>query len=296
VRVRATAVNRADLLQTYGLYPAPPGAPPDIPGLELAGVVDALGEGVTEFSVGDRVFGLVGGGAYAEHVVVHARTVSRIPDGLGFHEAAAVPEAFITAYDAMVTRAALAPGETVLIHAAASGVGTAAIQIALVLGARPIGTSRTAEKIERARELGLRDAIVVNGGRFESEVLRLAPKGANVIVELVGGNYLVEDIACAASRGRIVIVGLVGGARAELDMGSVLRKRLSIYGTVLRSRPLAEKIEVNDMFTRELVPRLARKELVPVIDRVVGLSRAAEALEYVEKNQGFGKVVLEIGD
>src|SRR5262249_51369359 len=155
---------------------------------------------------------------------------------------------FITAYDAMVTRATLAPGETVLIHAAASGVGTAAIQIARALGARPIGTSRTADKLERARKLGLADAIVVRDARFDNEVRQLAPKGGDVILDLVGGNYLGDDIACAASRGRIVILATLGGAHAELALGSVLGKRLSIYGSVLRSRPLSEKIEVNETF------------------------------------------------
>jgi putative PIG3 family NAD(P)H quinone oxidoreductase len=295
VRVRATAVNRADVLQTYGRYPAPPGVPPDIPGLELAGEIDTLGAGTVGLSVGDRVFGLVGGGAYAEQIVMDARTVAKIPDALGFREAAAVPEAFITAYDAMVTRAGLRAGESVLIHAVASGVGTAALQIARTLGARPIGTSRTKDKLDRARALGLTDALLVETADFAPAVTRMTGgKGADVVLELVGASYFAADVACAAHRGRIVVVGLVGGAKVELDLGVVLRKRLSIHGTVLRARPLEEKVEVTQTFAREIVPRLARGELAPVVDRVFDLSHAGDALTYIEENRGFGKVVLEV--
>ncbi len=170
VRVRATAVNRADLVQRVGAYPAPPDAPRDIPGLELAGEVDAIGEGVTAVKVGDRVFGLAGGGTYAEQVVVHARTLVRMPEGLAFAEAAAIPEAFVTAYDAMVVQGGLAAGETVLVHAAGSGVGTAAIQIARVVGAFPIGTARSASKLDRARPMGLSEGILVEEGKFAEKV------------------------------------------------------------------------------------------------------------------------------
>src|SRR5580698_9344896 len=166
VRVRATAVNRADLLQRMGMYPAPPGSPRDIPGLEIAGEVDAVGEDVTDRKPGERVFGVVGGGAYAEYLIVHARTLAPMPPGLSFTDAAAVPEAFVTAWDAMVDQARLGAGETVLVQAAGSGVGTAAIQIAKAIGARSIGTARTADKLERARALGLDEGIVAEGGKF----------------------------------------------------------------------------------------------------------------------------------
>jgi putative PIG3 family NAD(P)H quinone oxidoreductase len=295
VRVRATAVNRADLLQRMGAYPAPPDAPQDIPGLEFAGEVDVAGEGVTDLGPGDRVFGLCGGGAYAEALVAHARGVARIPDGLSFAEAAAVPEAFITAWDAMVVQAGLGAGESVLIHAAGSGVGTAAVQIARAVGARAIGTSRTRDKLERARALGLDEAFLVEGGAFAEAVLRATGgRGPDVIVELVGGGYLAEDLACVAPRGRIVLVGLTGGARADLDLGRLMRQRAQITGTVLRARPLEEKIAAVQQLARHLVPLLARGTLRPVVDRVLPLARAGEAHAHVASNAGFGKVVLEV--
>src|SRR5579863_2120459 len=222
VRVRGTAVNRADLLQRLGMYPAPPGSPTDIPGLEIAGEVDLVGEGVTHLARGDRVFGIVGGGGYAEQIVVHARALARVPSGMGLTDAAAIPEAFITAWDAMIGQARLTAGETVLVHAAGSGVGTAALQIARAVGARVIGTARTPEKVGRARELGLGEAIVVQGGVFADEVLaRTAGRGVDVVVELVGGGYVSEDIACIAPGGRIVIVGAMAGARAEVDLAAL---------------------------------------------------------------------------
>jgi NADPH:quinone reductase len=292
VRVRATAVNRADLLQRIGAYPAPPDAPSDIPGLEFAGEIDAVGEGVADRQVGDRVFGLCGGGAYAEHLVAHARALATIPAGMSFTDAAAVPEAFITAWDAMVSQAKLAAGETVLIHAAGSGVGTAAVQIARAIGARSVGTARTAAKLERARALGLDEGVTVERGSFAARVKEICG-GVDVVLELVGGPYLVEDLACVAARGRIVVVGLMAGTRAELDLALILRKRLHITGTVLRARPLEEKIAVTQTFARHVVPLLARGALAPVVDRVLPLARAADAHQAMAANEGFGKIVLE---
>jgi NADPH2:quinone reductase len=293
VRVRATAVNRADLLQRMGAYPAPPDAPPDIPGLELAGEVDAVGEGVVELAPGDRVFGLCGGGAYAEAVVVPARTAIAMPAGLSFTDGAAVPEAFITAWDALVTQAGLAAGETVLVHAVGSGVGTAAVQIARAIGARSIGTARTADKLARARALGLDHGVLVEDGKFAAAVME-ASAGADVVLELVGGSHLVEDLACVAPRARIMLVGLLAGARADVDLRVVLNKRLRLTGTVLRARPLEEKIAASQAFARHVVPLLARGVLRPIVDRVLPLAAAGEAHGYVASNQGFGKVVLEI--
>lgn len=288
VRVHATAINRADLLQRMGAYPAPADAPQDIPGLEYAGVIDALGEGVTGWQVGDRVFGLCGGGSYAEQLVTHARAVARIPEGLSFTDAAALPEAFITAWDAMVTQAHLGAGETVLISAVGSGVGCAAVQLARAIGARSVGTARTAGKLERARALGLDLGVVPDDGRFAKAV------GApDVILELVGGAYLAEDLACIASRGRLVLVGLMAGARAELDLGLVLRKRVSLIGTVLRSRPLEEKIAAMQAFSRHVVPLIARGTIAPVVDRVMPFEEAAAAHAFVASNESFGKVVLD---
>jgi NADPH2:quinone reductase len=313
VRVRATAVNRADVMQRMGTYPAPPGAPPDIPGLELAGEVDAIGEGVTDVAPGDRVFGIVGGGAYAEQVVVHARTLARMPAGMSFTDAAAVPEAFLTAWDAMVAQAHLTSGEVVLVHAAGSGVGTAGWQIALAIGARPIGTTRASraptgaagtagpdgaarpDKLERARALGLKEGIVVEGGVFAKAVLaRTGGRGVDVVLELVGGAYVSEDLACLAHRGRIVVVGAMGGGRAELDLGMLMRKRAEIRGTMLRSRPLEEKIVAARALERHLVPLFESGALRPVVDRVLPLAQAADAHRAMQADETFGKVVLEV--
>jgi len=294
VRVMATAVNRADLLQRAGHYPAPLDVPPDVPGLEYAGVVEALGAGVTDWQAGDRVFGLVGGGAYADQLITHARTLTRIPPNLSFLEAGAVPEAFITAYDAMVGQAGLAPGETVLISAVGSGVGTAALQLARAMGARTIGTARTQAKLERAIAMGLTHGIEARDGQFATRVLELTGGGgAHAILELVGGAYLAEDVACAAHLAHIVLVGMLGGSRAALDWGLVLQKRLTVRGTVLRSRPLEEKIATARSFARHVVPLLASGQVVPVIDQVMPLSRAADAHAYIASNAGFGKVVLD---
>jgi putative PIG3 family NAD(P)H quinone oxidoreductase len=295
VRIRATAVNRADVLQRMGMYPAPAGAPVDIPGLELAGEVDAIGEGVTDVAAGDRVFGIVGGGAYAEQVVVHARTLAHMPRGMSFTDAAAVPEAFLTAWDAMVAQARLASGEVVLVHAAGSGVGTAGFQIALAIGARPIGTARSADKLRRARELGLKEGIVVEGGAFAKEVLgRTGGRGVDVVLELVGGGYVPEDLACLALRGRIVVVGTMGGGSAALDLHLLMRKRAEVRGTMLRSRPLEEKILAARALERHLVPLFESGALKPVVDRVLPLAKAADAHRAMQDNDSFGKLVLEV--
>jgi NADPH2:quinone reductase len=296
VRVRATALNRADLLQRMGAYPAPPDAPADIPGMELAGEVDALGEGVTDLAVGDRVFGLVGGGSYAEQVVAHARTMSKMPDAMSFEDAAAIPEAFITAYDAMVTQAGLASGESILVTAVGSGVGTAAAQLSRALGARCIGTARTAAKLERARALGVDEGIVPDEAGHFADAARKATggRGVDVVLELVGGAYLAEDVACAAPRGRIVLVGLMAGARVDLDLSAVLRKRLVVRGTMLRMRPLEEKIAVAQSFARHVVPLFAAGKLRAVVDDVLPLERAADAHARMASNEGFGKIVLTV--
>jgi putative PIG3 family NAD(P)H quinone oxidoreductase len=290
IRVRATAINRADLLQRIGAYPAPADAPPDIPGLEYAGEVDALGPGVERLAVGDRVFGLVGGGGYAEALVAHERTVARIPEGMSFEHAAAVPEAFITAHDAIVGQAGLRGGETLLVHAVGSGVGTAAVQLGRALGVFVIGTARTADKLERARELGLGAGVVAQGGKFADAVRKHGEPG--VVLELIGGPYLDEDIRAAAVLGRIVLVGLLAGGRNEIDLGGILRKRLRIFGTVLRARPLEEKIAAMRSFESHVVPLLQRGLIAPVIDTVMDLDQAAAAHERMASNAGFGKIVL----
>ncbi|TMQ05095.1 MAG: NAD(P)H-quinone oxidoreductase [Deltaproteobacteria bacterium] len=290
IRVRATAINRADLLQRMGAYPAPPDAPPDIPGLEFAGEVEALGPGVERLAVGDRVFGLVGGGGYAEELVAHERTVARIPDGLSFEHAAAIPEAFITAHDAIVGQAGLRGGEILLVHAVGSGVGTAAVQLGRALGVFVIGTARTPDKLERARALGMNAGVVPDGDRF-ADAVRTHGEPA-VVLELIGGRYVDEDIRAVQVLGRIVLVGLLAGARAEIDLSGILRKRVRIFGTVLRARPLEEKIAAMRTFEAQVVPLLQRGLIAPVIDTVMDLDQAAAAHQRMASNAGFGKIVL----
>lgn len=294
VRLKAAGINRADVMQRMGHYPSPVDAPPDIPGLEYAGIIESLGQGVSDLNVGDRVFGLAGGGTYAECVVVNANTVSPIPDNLSFVEAAAVPEAFVTAYDAMISQCRLQSGETVLIHAVGSGVGLAAIQIANLIGAGTIGTARTESKIHEAKKRGLEHGIVVEHGQFAAEVKKHRESGVEVVLELVGGHYLSEDVHCAANKGRIIIVGLMAGLRCELDMGAVLRKRLNIRGTTLRMRPLEEKIIAAKILSNNLVPLFAKKLLKPEVDKVLPLAKASEAHTIMESNKNFGKIVLEM--
>jgi putative PIG3 family NAD(P)H quinone oxidoreductase len=295
VRVRATAVNRADILQRMGSYPAPPGSPQDIPGMELAGEVDEVGEGVTDLAPSDRVFGIIGGGSYAEYVVVHAQAVARLGDAMAFTDAAAVPEAFLTAWDALVSQARLAAGETVLVHAVGSGVGTAAIQVANAVGARVIGTARTASKLQRAREIGLATPILAIGGTFKDQVLaETAGRGVDVVLDLVGGDYIAEDLACLGARGRIVVASAMAGADAKLDLGALLRKRAEIRGTTLRSRGLDERIRLASALEHDLVPLFKRGALRPVVDRVLKLEEAAQAHRIVQSNETFGKVVLEV--
>jgi len=295
VRVEATALNRADLIQRAGFYPAPPGCPADIPGLEYAGEVEALGPGVSRWSVGDRVMGLVGGGAYAEKIVTHEREAAPVPRGLTLAQAASIPEAFVTAFDALVTRGRLETGDLLLVHAAASGVGSAAVQIGAALGCTVLGTSRSADKLARCSELGLAHGVVPHEGAFSDEIRRLTGgRGVDVVLDLVGGPYVPGSLACCAPRGRVVLVGLTGGPTASLDLGLVLRNRLELIGTALRSRPLEEKIEAATLLARRISPLFESGRLKPVIDRVFPLAQAADAHRYLAANESIGKVLLQV--
>jgi putative PIG3 family NAD(P)H quinone oxidoreductase len=298
VRVRAVGVNRADVLQRAGHYPAPPGVPANIPGLEFAGEVAAVADDVADWKIGDRIFGLAAGGTYAEFVVVHARTPSRIPDNLSFVEAAAVPEAFVTAYDAMISQCGLSAGEKVLITAVGSGVGLAALQLARATGAITIGTSRSADKLQRSSALGLHHAILVGSdgydGYHETVLQFTENQGADVILELVGGAYLSEDLKCAALKGRIIVVGLMAGRKVETDLGVLLRKRLTLKGTTLRARPLEEKILAGQLLSQHIVPLLASGQLLPCVDKQFPIEQAAEAHAYMEDDGNFGKIVLTL--
>jgi NADPH2:quinone reductase len=295
IRVHAAGVNRADLLQRRGLYPAPPGSPQEVPGLEVAGVVDAVGPGVREWRPGARAMALVGGGGYAEYVVVHEREACPIPAGLTFEEAAAIPEAFVTAHDALVTRAGLTAGERCLVHAVGSGVGTAALQLAKAAGATVFGTSRTAAKLERAAALGLDVGIDTRREDFADVVERRTDgRGVHVVLDLVGAPYLAGNLRALAPRGRMVVVGLPGGGRGEIDLGVVLRKRLTIVGTALRTRPLEEKIAAVQRFREQVLPLLEAGRLRPVVDAAWPLEDAAEAHRRMEQNLNFGKIVLRV--
>jgi putative PIG3 family NAD(P)H quinone oxidoreductase len=296
VRVRACGLNRADLLQCKGVYPAPPGSPADIPGLEYAGEVDALGPDVVgPLNVGDRVFGIVGGGGQAEYVVTHERLIARIPRNLDFVEAAAVPEAFITAHDALVTQGRAMPGEHVLIHAVGSGVGTAAAQVAHVMGCEVWGTSRTADKLEKMKPLGLDHGIDTSHEDFADAVKSSsAGRGVDVVIDLLGGIALERNLAALAPKGRLVLVGLLGGSEAPLDLNLMLRKRLTMVGTTLRARPLEEKITATQRFAAQVVPWLERGLVRPIVDSVFPFEEVRAALVRVESNQVFGKVVLRL--
>ncbi len=294
VRVHASGVNRADLLQRRGGYPAPAGWPQEIPGLEYAGVVDALGEGAERWAVGDRVMGLVGGGGYAEAVVVDEAEVMAVPASLTLEAAAAIPEVFLTAHDALFTQMGLRPGDWLLIHAVGSGVGTAGLQLALAAGARVLGTGRSVGKLERARELGLPIAIEATGPEawVDPVLHETGGRGVDGVLDLVGGAYLPGNIKCLARLGRLVIVGLVAGSSATLDMGTVLRKRLRIFGTAMRTRSPDERAAAVAAFEHEALPLFAERRLRPIVDRVYTADQAPDAHRRMEANENFGKIVI----
>ncbi len=290
INVKAAALNRADLLQRKGLYPAPKGYPERIPGLEFAGEIDAAGPECKRFRPGARVFGITAGGAQAEQILVNENHAAAIPDNLSYNEAAAIPEAFITANDAVWTQGKLAESETLLIHAVGSGVGLAALQIAKAFGNRVIGTSRTPSKLERCKEFRLDVLIDTEGGQFAERVVEAG--GVDVILDLVGAGFFNENLKSLNKKGRLIVVGLVGGRTAEFDLGVALSKRIKIVGTVLRSRSDDEKASAVSAFEGNVLPLIAAGRIVPNLDRVYPITEVAEAHQYLESNESFGKVVL----
>jgi NADPH:quinone reductase len=293
VRVHAAGVNRADLIQRRGHYPAPAGWPANIPGLEYAGEVEAVRDGVTRWRVGDRVMGLVGGGAQAEMVVVHQDEALPIPDGLSFAEAAAIPESFLTAYDALVTRGRLQAGERVLIHAAGSGLGTAASQIAKQLGATVLGTSRSGDKLARALLYGLDIGIDTSRTPFREVV----SEPVHVVLDVLGGTALADNLAVLATRGRLVLLGFLAGSEAEVDLGPILRKRLEVIGTVMRTRGLEERVALIAEFRERMLPLFQPHQergavLRPVLERTYPMTQLADAHRVLEGNATFGKIVV----
>jgi NADPH2:quinone reductase len=293
VRVHTSALNRADIMQRQGNYPAPPGAPADVGGMEYAGEVETLGPATTLWKIGDRVMGIVGGGSQAEYLCVHEREAIAVPGSMSWEEAGAIPEAFITAWDALFARLHLSAGGTVLIHAVASGVGTAALQIAHFAGARVIGTSRSRDKLERAKNLGLAVAIDASHGDWATQIEEVVGRErVHAVVDLVGGDYLEGNLRVLAPRGRIVVVGLTAGRTAPLNMGVLIQRRVTIVGTTLRARPLEEKMAVAREFSERVVPLFESGQLKPVVGHVFSFDDIRAAHELMESNQTFGKIVL----
>ena len=295
VRVHAAGLNRADLLQARGLYPPPAGYSPNIPGLEFAGEIAAIGEAVKNWSRGDRVFGITAGEAQAEYLLIDESLLTQIPESLTYFEAAAVPEAFITAHDAIFTLGDLQTGESLLIHAVGSGVGLAGLQLAKAAGAIVIGTSRTMEKLGKCEEFGLDAAISTADGVDFAELAmeKTYEKGVDVILDLVGAAYFEQNLKCLALKGRLVLVGLTSGRTAEFDLGMALRKRARIIGTVLRARSLEEKAEATRKFAQAVVPLFESGTIKPNLDRIFAAEDVVAAYQYLESNESFGKVVLE---
>jgi putative PIG3 family NAD(P)H quinone oxidoreductase len=298
VRVRSTALNRADLLQRRGGYAAPPGVPQNISGLEFAGEVAESGTNASRWHQGDRVMGIIGGGAHAEFVTTHQDAVAAVPPNLEWPAAGAVPEVFITAHDAL-RQAGFTAGENVLVHAVGSGVGLAATQLVSALGGRAFGTSRTPDKIDRAKAFGLSDGYVVPEPRALSGLATFARnvsggRGFDVVLDLNGGPYFAASLEAMALRGRIILIGGVAGGKADIDIYQILGKRLHVIGTVLRARSLEEKIAVTHAFAEEVLPLLTGENIQPVIDSVFTIEQIQDAHRRLESNETFGKVVLTL--
>ncbi len=295
IRVRAAALNRADLLQRRGLYPAPAGVGQNIPGLEFAGEVVEIGENATQWKVADRVFGITAGEAQAEVFLTEESLLAKIPDNLSFTDAAAIPEAFITSHDAIFTQGNLLKGETILIHAVGSGVGLAALQLANAKGAKTIGTSRTADKLEKCREFGLEEAILTGENANFADIIKdkTAGRGVDVVLDLVGAAYFQENLDSLALKGRLLLVGLTSGANTEFNLATALSKRLKIIGTVLRGRSLDEKAEATRKFAEHVLPLIESAKIRPNVDKVFRCEDVQNAHRYLESNESFGKVILE---
>ncbi len=293
VRVRAAGLNRADLLQRAGAYPAPAGSPSNIPGLEFAGEVDAVGPQVRAWKPGQRVMGLAGGGAQAEYILAHEGLLVEIPENLDFVQAAGVPEVFMTAHDALFTQAGLQMGERLLVHAAGSGVGTAAIQLAHATGVTTFGTSRTPAKLEKAKPLGL--DVGLSDQHFAAEVKRLTGgAGVHVVIDFIGAPYLEQNLEALTSWGRLVFLSTMGGFLANVNLGMIMAKRISLRGVTLRTRTLEEKLAVTRRFAVSVLPLLASGKVKPIIEHVYKLEEIGEAHTVMGENRNFGKLVVRV--
>ncbi len=293
VKVVATALNRADLLQRRGFYPGPP-MPHEIPGMELAGHIIELGERVQGVAVGTAVMAIVGGGAYAERIAVHERQLLAVPESVPVADAAAIPEVFITAYDALVVQGGLTAGRTALVHAGGSGVGTAAIQIAKAIGATVIVTA-SAGKVDRCLELGADVAVDYAADDFVVAAQTFTGgRGVDVVLDVIGGDYINRNIEAVMVGGRIIQVGVMGGGLTPVNVGMLLPKRAALIGTVLRARPIEEKIAITRRFAREILPLFDAGELGPVIDSRYPLDQIAAAHTYMESNANVGKILIDV--
>ncbi len=294
VDVHVTALNRADLIQRRGGYPPPPGES-EILGLEIAGTVAQMGGAVTGFEPGSRVFGLVGGGGYAEQAVIDYRMAMHIPDKWGFEQAAAVPEVFFTANENIFTLGRLAPGETILIHAGGSGVGSAGIQMAHHAGARVFVTAGSTAKINRCKALGAVDGINYKTDDFVALIQEFTNrKGVDVVLDFIGAPYLARNLTLLKTQGRLLQVGLIGGSSAAINLSLLMRNRLQIIGSVMRPQSVLEKISITERFVHRWLPLLKDGTLQPIIDTVFPLVQAGEAHEYMESNRNFGKILLKV--
>ena len=295
VDVHATALNRADMIQRRGGYPPPPGES-EILGLEIAGTVSAIGDAVESgISKGDRVFGLVGGGGYAEQAIIDYRMAMPIPDGWSFEEAAAVPEVFFTANENIFTLGKLSAGETILIHAGGSGVGSAGIQISRHAGATVFVTAGTSEKIDKCKALGAVEGINYKTTDFVNEIQRLTDgQGVDVVLDFIGAPYFDRNLSILKTKGRLLQVGLIGGSATEINLGTGMRNRLQIIGSVMRPQSIDEKIAITQRFVEQWLPELKQNVLQPIIDTVFPLAQAQQAHEYMEANRNFGKIILKV--
>jgi putative PIG3 family NAD(P)H quinone oxidoreductase len=293
IAIHATALNRADLLQRRGKYPPPPGES-DILGLECAGVVSAVGSSVSSVKPGDRVMALLAAGGYAEEVVVHHAMAIPVPPQLSMIEAAAIPEAFLTAREALFTLGRLQPRQRVLVHAAAGGVGSAAVQLARAVGAQVFATA-SGSKLDFVRSLGADSVIDYKSQDFAAIIAEQTKKvGVDVVLDFIGAPYFEQHTKCMAVGGRLVVIGVMGGPSATLNLGTLLFKRHQILGLVMRARPLADKIAITAAFVRESLPLFAQGVLRPIVDKVFEFEDAGKAHERMERNENVGKIVLRV--
>lgn len=293
VDVAATALNRADLLQRMGLYPDPRRLQPEIPGLEFAGTVAAVGPRVTMWRPGDRVMGIEAGGGYAERIATHERQLLAVPASLDLVDAAAIPEVFLTAWDALVVQGGLTSGRWALVHAGASGVGTAAIQLCRAIGAR-VAVTCSAGKAQACRDLGADLVLERSPHDWAGDALDGVPDGFDVVLDVIGGEEIARNLRVVAASGRIVQVGLMGGGRAQVDVGMLLAKRATWIGTTLRARPIEQKVALTRRFAAEVLPLFDSGALRPIVDRRYPLGEIAAAHEHMAANANTGKIVITL--